>query len=192
MSYLKAPKICSVNIALSSCSFNFIPFHCVCLTHSLLAIVPITPVRFCLCCTQPTGEGSLYIFQLWPTKPFLYQSVIQRRKTDVANKRCIFPFYLQYTTRELLDKKCESLAWVPQKTWNRHFTVNYLPREICEIFWALLIVLGSRGIGILNPRFIIEWHARCFAWGISREICLEWHLRGTVHFDVSCTLYATC
>ena len=85
-----------------------------------------------------------------------------------------------------LDKKRESLVWVPRKPRDRHFKVNYLPREICETFWALLMVLGSRGIGILDPRFIIEWHARCSAWGISREICLEWHSRGTVHFHVSC------
>ena len=77
------------------------------------------------------------------------------------------------------------------KPQDRYFTVNYLPREICETFWALLMVLGSRGIGILDPRFIIEWHVRCSVWGIFREICLEWHSRGTVHFHVSCTV-CTC
>ncbi len=39
-------------------------------------------------------------------------------------------------------------------------------------FWALLMVFGSP-----------EGHARCSTRGI-REICLEWHSRGTVHFHV--------
>ncbi len=53
--------------------------------------------------------------------------------------------HVKYSIRHVkLDKKRKSLAWVPQKPRDRHFTVNYLPREICETFWALLMVLGSR------------------------------------------------
>ncbi len=47
----------------------------------------------------------------------------------------------------------------------------------------------QRHRGMLDLQFIIEWHARCSARGISCEICLEWHLRGNVHFYVLCTVY---
>ncbi len=86
----------------------------------------------------------------------------------------------QYTTRKPGQK-----TRVPRKPWDI-FAVNCLPREICETFWALLILIGSKDI--LDPRFVIEWHARCSAWGISGEIFLEWHSRGTVQFHVSCTV----
>ena len=65
--------------------------------------------------------------------------------------------------------------------------IYYLPRKICETFWALLIVLGYRGIYSTCGLFI-EWHAICSTRGISCEICLEWHSRGTVHFHVSCAV----
>ena len=45
-----------------------------------------------------------------------------------------------------------------------------LPHEICKTFWALLMLLGSRGIGILDPRFIIKWHVRCSTRGISFRV----------------------
>ncbi len=118
---------------------------------------------------------------------FLFMmSIILFCSVVMSNCNLFLP-HLNYSTRHVkLDKKRESLKNrgrdISQSTiclakFARHF-------ELC---WYYLVDT-TRGLGILDQWFIIRWHARCSTRNISREFCLEWHSRGTVHFHVSCTV----
>ncbi len=70
---------------------------------------------------------------------------------------------MYYSTRhKKLDKKVSPSHESLKNCGTDISRSTNLLHKICETFWALLMLLGSRGIGILDPQFMML-HARHFS-----------------------------